>query len=390
MKLACVIHRYGAGIAGGSEAHCRALAERLAARHDVTVLTTCARDYLTWRNAYPAGWSEAGGVRVGRFPVAHPRNLHRFADITELAFDSRASADEERQWFEENGPDSPELLRYLEAHGADYDLVLFWSYRYAHAFFGLPLVADRAILAPTAEEDPVIRFTTLGRFFTLPRGYLFLTPEEAELVGSRIDGSLPPSRIVGSGVEPAPPRDGREALHAVGIGPPFVLYLGRIDRNKGCETLLRYFTRFVEQTGSSAPLVMAGPAFIDIPRHPLIRPLGFVDEPTREALLSEARAIVIPSPYESLSLVLLEAWNHGVPALVNGRCRVLQGQVRRADGGLYYEHVNEFVEALTLLLDRPETARQLGRQGLAYVDREYRWPVVLQKVEGFLEEIGKR
>ena len=33
MKLACVIHRYGAELAGGSEAHCRAIAHQLAARH---------------------------------------------------------------------------------------------------------------------------------------------------------------------------------------------------------------------------------------------------------------------------------------------------------------------------------------------------------------------
>src|SRR6185436_7908412 len=55
VKLACVVQRYGADIAGGSELHCRDLAKRLAARHEITVLTSCARDYVTWENSYPPG-----------------------------------------------------------------------------------------------------------------------------------------------------------------------------------------------------------------------------------------------------------------------------------------------------------------------------------------------
>ena len=86
-------------------------------------------------------------------------------------------------------------------------------------------------------------------------------------------------------------------------------------------------------------------------------------------------------------MVLLEAWNHGLPALVNARCKVLRGQVRRADGGLYYSNAVEFMAALDYLLDHPEAARQLGRQGLAYVDREYRWPVVVAKIEELLQSV---
>ena len=49
-------------------------------------------------------------------------------------------------------------------------------------------------------------------------------------------------------------------------------------------------------------------------------------------------------------MVLLEAWNHGVPALVNGRCDVLRGQVLRADGGLYYRSYDEWAAGLSYLL----------------------------------------
>jgi glycosyltransferase involved in cell wall biosynthesis len=95
----------------------------------------------------------------------------------------------------------------------------------------------------------------------------------------------------------------------------------------------------------------------------------------------------MPSPFESLSMVLLEAWNHGTPALVNARCRVLRGQVERADGGLYYGNTAEFIATLDYLLDHADAARTLGRQGLAYVEREYRWSTVMAKIDGLLARL---
>jgi hypothetical protein len=47
VKLAFIVQRCGAEIIGGSECPCRLIAERMAARHDVEVLTTCARDHVT-------------------------------------------------------------------------------------------------------------------------------------------------------------------------------------------------------------------------------------------------------------------------------------------------------------------------------------------------------
>ena len=403
MKLAFVVQRYGAGIAGGSEMHCRQLAERLASRHDITVLTTCARDYVTWENAYPPGVSTEDGVRVHRFPVARPRNLKTFADLSDEVFDDLGSSPErEDAWFRANGPDAPALLDHLRSHGKDHDLVLFWAFRYAPSYFGLPLVADRAVLVPTAEEDPAVDLDVLPDFFARPAGYLFLTPEEEALVSTRAGRVLHPSRVVGIGLEPEhDPHPSREALDRLGIPRDFVLYLGRVDRNKGCATLLEYFHEYIEAGGQLASpkprsgeggdaLVLAGPSTLMIPDHPRIRALGYVEDAVRHALLSHARALIVPSPYESLSIVLLEGWNHATPALVNAHCKVLQGQVRRANGGLYYRSSREFQEALSWLLSHETDRRELGEQGLAYVEREYRWPTVLERVESLFEEVSRR
>jgi glycosyltransferase involved in cell wall biosynthesis len=388
VKLACVVQRYGADIAGGSEAHCRDLAERLARTHDVTVLTTCARDYVTWANAMPAGETRERGVRVLRFEVARQRQLRTFADLSDHVFDGGASATAQEAWFAANGPEAPGLLAHLRDRGADYDLVLFWTFRYAPSYFGVPLVRNRAVLLPTAEEDPAIRLDVLERFFALPAGWLFLTPEEQLLVSDRAGRALSPAAVIGSGIEPAGARPGRELVDAAGIAPRYVLYLGRVDRNKGCDTLFDYFQEYART--ADLALVLAGPAKMRIPDHPQIRALGYVSDAMRAALLAHAQVLVVPSRYESLSIVLLEAWNWGIPALVNARCRVLEGQVRRANGGLTYRSAAEFREALDYLLSRNESRAAFGRQGLAYVEREYRWPIVIDRVERLLEAVVHR
>ena len=389
MKLAFVVQRYGADIAGGSEAHCRELARRLSTRHDITVLTTCARDYVTWDNAVPPGESREDGVRVMRFSVERPRRRREFAELTDDVIDG-ATAEQETAWFHENGPIVPALLDHLRQHGPTYDLVLFWTFRYYPSFFGLPIVADRAILVPTAEEDPIITLGVLESFFRLPAGYLFMTPEEETLVASRAASMLPPSATIGIGIDPASPQShARTLLDQYNIPGEFLLYLGRVDRNKGCETLIEYFQDYAAQH-EGLSLVLAGPAKMQIPLHPRIRSLGYVSDDLREALLTGALALAVPSPYESLSIVLLEAWNRGVPAVVNAFCKVLQGQVRRADGGLYYQTSREFTEALTYLRSHPRERAALGRSGLQFVDREYRWPTVVTKVEGLLAAVRAR
>ena len=382
MRLAHVVQRYGADVAGGSETLCREVAERLAERHEVTVLTTCAKDYITWRNDFPPGESELDGVAVHRFR-ARRRDAARFWEASQLAFSGQARPDEEAAWFRENGPYSPKLIEHLRAHADDFDCVFFWTYRYYPSFAGLPIAAERAILVPTAEEDPAVRMRSLRRLFRQPAGLFFLTEEEAAMVRRIAAAPLVNSRIIGSGVEPARPAPAEVHREQTGLGPDddFILYLGRVDENKGCGAMFEYFQRYVDETGNPVRLVVAGKEAMPVPDHPQIRALGFVSDEVRRSLLGAARLLWMPSPFESLSLVLLEAWNHARPALVNGQCNVLRGQVRRADGGLYYDTYEQLRAATDLLLGDRATADRLGGQGLEYIERDYRWPTVMEKIE---------
>jgi glycosyltransferase involved in cell wall biosynthesis len=87
----------------------------------------------------------------------------------------------------------------------------------------------------------------------------------------------------------------------------------------------------------------------------------------------------MPSPYESLSIVTLEAWALGKPVLVNGRCDVLRGQVVRSGGGLYYENFEDFTEGLYALEGTGPLGTVLGHSGREYYRRHYAWPVVERK-----------
>jgi glycosyltransferase involved in cell wall biosynthesis len=386
MRLCFVIQRYGPEVAGGAEMHCRWLAERLAERHQVQVVATCALDYIEWRNHYPPGESLVSGIKVTRHPVARPRSEHQFALLSELVFGEERSPGAERAWVEENGPRCPGLVKSL-SRLPDVDLFLFYCYRYYQTFFGLPRVADRAVLVPTAEDDPAIRLSIFQELFRAPRGIIYLTPEEQALVEGKSGNQSVPSVVVGSGVNIPEGWEGLDVRRRFDLPERFLLYVGRIDRNKGVDRLLRYYEWLARDWRELPPLVLAGKQVLDVPASPKLRPVGFITEAEKFALLAASDLLLMPSPYESLSIIALESWAVGRALLANGQCKVLEGQCLRSGGGLFYEDFAEFSAALRLLLGDAELRGRLGESGRAYVEREYAWPLVAERTESLLSRL---
>jgi glycosyltransferase involved in cell wall biosynthesis len=389
VRLCFVIQRFGAEVTGGAETHCRWLARRLARTQEVQVATTCALDYATWSNHYPPGRQSVDGLEVTRFPVARPRSVRDFAFYSDVVFHDRFTPADEVRWIEENGPLCPALVAGLQ--GLDHvDLFVFYSYRYYTAFHGLPPVAQRAVLVPTAEDDQAIRLPVFRELLRRPRGLLYLTPEERALVQEVSGNGQVPSAIIGSGVDVAPGWESVDVRERFALPPRYLLYVGRIDWSKGVDKLFDYYRWLAEARPDLPPLLLAGKAMLELPSHPGIRHLGEVSEAEKFALIGGCEVLLLPSLYESLSIAVLEAWAMGKPVLVNGECRVLEGQCIRSNGGLYYRRFAEFAPALRLLLERPGLRQAMGRAGRAYVEREYNWDLVEGRARAFLEEVAAR
>lgn len=387
MKLGVVVQRYGADINGGAELHARYIAERLAARHDVTVLTSCAHDYVTWRNELPEGETSINGVRVVRMPVDRERDPDEFGRLSFDVFDREHSVKDELRWLDAEGPTSSRLIRHLEQHASDFDYLFFFSFRYYHSYHGIRAASDRAILVPTAERDPVMGMGIFPAIFRGVRALMYNSHEERAMIQAASNNHAVPSVVVGVGSavpERAHPQRFRQRF---GIEGPFVLYLGRIDENKGCAELFQFYQHYLFNTRRPLTLVLAGKSILPIPEHPQIRHLGFVDDEVKFDGLAACEALIMPSFYESLSMVALEAWAMGRPVLANARCDVLQGQCLRSHAGLFYADYPEFAETLhTLTTNRPLNAA-LGRNGRAFFQQHYTWPVIDAKYDAMLEQL---
>jgi len=379
MKLAIVVQRYGADINGGAELHARYIAERLARHADVRVLTTCARDYVTWRNDLPAGSETVNGVVVERFPVARERDELDFGRRSTHVFTRQHSLHDELEWLDSEGPVSPDLINRIAVTPDEFDYVILFSARYYQAYHGVCALPGRAVLVPTAERDPALGLALFGPIFRGVRAIMYNSYEEQALIHAVSSNEQVPGVIVGVGsdipraVEPA------RARRTFGLDEPYLIYVGRIDVNKGCAELFDFFIRYADSHPQAPNLVLIGTPVLDIPVHPRIRHLGFVDDQDKFDAIAGARALVMPSYYESLSMVALEAWALGTPVVANARCDVLLGQCLRSNAGLYYRDASEFAGVLDRLLADSGLASVLGRNGREYFERHYSWPVIERK-----------
>ena len=434
MKIALIIQRYGTEVLGGSEHLCRLVAERLSAQHEVDVLTTCARDYVTWKNEYPEGADRVRGVTVRRFANARTRDIAAFNKYSEWIYNNPHARSDEMEWLKQQGPWSPALIDYLRRHHQQYDALVFFTYLYAPTVLGLEVAPARSVLVSTAHDEPAIRLEIFKDVFSRPAAICYLTEIERQFVQQQFPTRPLLEDVIGVGVDVPPPqsyprmpaapeadpdapqegdndqKDGADVgaeesaaqiarefpSHLLARGAvfrrrhrlngPILLYGGRIDPGKGCEELIEYFSSYVKD-GGVATLALMGTKLMSLPEEPFIRFAGRLSDEERLQALEGATVVVCPSPYESLSLLALEAMSVGTPILANARSAVLVEHCVRSNGGLYYADRDEFVEALKLLVSDARLRHALGANGRAYVRRNYRWDVVLAKYERILAKV---
>lgn len=414
MRIAIVVQRYGEEINGGAEYFCRKLAEALANEDEVDVLTTCALDYMTWLNHYEPGETLLNNVTIKRFPVEKRRvrlfnfvyrllnSTHTWKTQKKAVFDSTvANLIEsvrrvvkciwlfiyfnlgihfilERLWMYLQGPRSAQLKEYLQKHGPHYDVVLFKTFGYGTTYYNFADLRANSCLVPTAHSNELnMHFRIFNKVFKNVRCLAFLTPEEQVAVHKQFpDSRNQLQKVVGFGIDPDMNGNADRFRKKFGVVGDFVLYLGRVSAAKGCEGLFNLFKEHKIGKELGVKLVTIGKSEIRLPSGNEFVHLGFVSEEDKYDALAAANVLVVPSKYESLSIVMLESWLVGTPVIVNEECDVIVGQCERSRGGISYYGKN-LKDNLKTLVDDVELAKQMGQNGRRYVLDNYSWEHVL-------------
>jgi len=262
---------------------------------------------------------------------------------------------------------------------------------------------------PTAHDEPALNLKIYEQVFSSAAGIVWNTESERRMITSRFHLRALVEDVVGCGVDMDSGTDleGEDTSAAMMVSPvtvreplpshiegpanafrrrhrihgPFLLYGGRIDPGKGCEELLEYFQSFLHEGGGDASLMLMGVKLMPLPDDPRVRFAGLLPDQERLHALQAATVVVVPSPYESLSLLALEAFSVGTPILGNARAEVLVDHCRQSNAGLYYSDRYEFTDALKTLLKDPDLRHEMGENGKAYVEKNYRWDVIIAKYE---------
>ncbi len=387
-KIAIINQRYGLEVNGGSELYSRQIAERLKEKYEVEVLTSCAIEYVKWANHYKEGVETINGVTVRRFKTLHERTPRKFSALdAEMQQNPNVSDERANQWIEEMGPYCPNLVDYVDEHQDEYDAIIIVTYLYYPAVKSIVRVKDKAIFIPTAHQEPFIHFKMYQDVFNAPSAYVFLTDEEKNLVHSVFHNEDIPYEVMGVGVE-VPKVVDAEAFKKKYKLDNYIIYVGRIDEGKDCPRLFQYFMEYKKRVKSDLKLVLMGKAVVEIPQHKDIISLGFVSDEDKFNGIKGAKALILPSKFESLSISVLEAMTLSIPVVVNGICDVLKGHCTKSNGGLYYKNYFEFEGCLNYLFNHEEEYKTMCANARKYVEDYFQWDDIMNKFDRIIGKVG--
>jgi glycosyltransferase involved in cell wall biosynthesis len=243
---------------------------------------------------------------------------------------------------------------------------------------------------PAAHAELPIRLPLFAEVFGGVSGFVFQTHGERHLVEGLFPVAHVPQVVMGLGVEESD-GDPEAARAALGVGQsPYILCVGRVDDGKGTGLLASWFGAWKDRAPGDLKLVLAGTVLDPPPAHPDVIVAGPVDEATKWGGLRGALGLVQPSPHEAFSIVLMEGWTAGLPALVNGACVATREHCERSGGGLWFTGYATFEAAMTRLASDAALRRALGDRGRGYVERSFRWPGLIRRYAEFLTCVAER
>ena len=423
MKFAFVTARYGADITTGPDHACRVLAEQVSSRHDVDVLTTCARNPQSWKNEFSEGTDRVRGALVRRFSVSQSRDEQAFSQFSARVLAGPRTRADELEWLRRAGPWSAGLIDFIRRQHKSYDVLVFFSLCSPVTVAAATLAPERTIVFPYLQLQPALRFDVGAEILSAVRGVGLISGTERQLLRSYMRVTPQHDEVVGIGIDPSPeqsyPRhqqdpadvvvddeataaggeDDGPASYLEGRGVPFrrrhrlygpfALYGGRVEPDNGCEEMLDYFDTYAASDGDTA-LALMGVKMMQVPEEPYIRLAGVLPERQRMIACEAADVTIAPSADDLVSQPLLESLAVGTPVLASARNSAAVEHCRRANAGLYYSNRGEFVEALRLMMTNSRLRGRLGENGRIYIRQNFRWDAVLGRFDRLVSKARAR
>jgi glycosyltransferase involved in cell wall biosynthesis len=385
IRIGIVVQRYGKEVVGGAESLARDIAERLnSSGFDVTVFTTTARDYITWKNECKPGESILKGVIIKRFPVEEQRDIEAFNRFSDVFFSQNPAERDEMKWIHDQGPYSPALLEGIKKAQQEMDVFLFFTYLYYPTVEGLKIVEKPAVLFPTAHDELPIYLNLMKDVFKRPEALFFLTGAEMDFVKKTFQpGNL--TALIRTGTEIKENIDENLFKRNYLQYAPYILYAGRIEKGKGLEPVFEAYGELKKKR--LIDFVLMGKKLMDIPDKEGLKYVGFVSEEEKLSAFKGAVVSIQPSPLESLSITTLESFSQGTPVLVNKRSAVLCEHIDLSGGGFTYDNIDEFIHHFYTIYDQRKLRIEMGLKGYNYVKEYFSWDVVIDKIKDELAKI---
>ena len=367
-KLAFISPIFHPQAFGGSERLALEIAVLLSKEFEIHIYTSCARNYLTWRNEFQPGTEIFGSMFIHRFPVSEERDIKKFNSFYSKILKKfpNVSEREYSKWLELQGPNTPSLISRLASDADSYDCAVFFSYLYFPVLKTIPLFKGKAVFCPAVHDEPPIYFPMYKEAFSDDLLYSFHTPEERDLF-QKIFGFSPAKSFI-SGMNVVLPK--LERLPGSILDFPYILYVGRVEKGKNVHRLIEFFLEWKNLCSHPHKLVIVGGGD-ELEKDDMVVQTGYVDEQTKFTFLKNCSVFINPSPHESFSISLMEAWLMERPVLVNGDCDVLRAHCVRSNGGLFYSDSESFTSMLNFFVNSSEKSERMGRNGKEYVTRNY-------------------
>jgi hypothetical protein len=368
--ITIVIPWFGPDTAGGAETQARQLAAAIRDQGaPIEVWTTVGRDSFApaTQAHYALGHDSFDGIPVRRFAIRAPQTepyippavakrglqaqLPNFPDHELRLLASLVSSDD--------------LLEAVASEGEGRRFV-FMPYPFPTSFWGTLLAGDRAYLLPCLHDEPYAYYSTYRWMFRAAQCALANSPAERSLALRLFD--LPADRVVvaGEGIDLTPVGDGARFRAKHGLHGPL---------------LMAYLREYWARRGTPIKLLLMGRDPFELPpaMREIVLDLGYVSVQEKHDAYAAADVYVHPSLIESFSIVLMEAWLQGTPALVHADCAVTREAAETSGGGLSFGTFGEFAAALDLLLANADLRKRMGELGRKFVLDTCRWEDVAAK-----------